>query len=408
MNERVGQYLELWLATLHVERRTIDNYRADVRTYLNWAEDVGIAALEAVPGDILAFKASLQAKGLALRTVTRRMQILDMFYRWLEASGHVTHRPTATLTHAPHPPVVGERLSLEEFQAIWAVSAPDALDRAVTGLLGVCCLTIDEVSRADVPHLSFREGHTVLRLPRRTPVVPGAEFVPLPPEVAEAVQSARGDRTAGPLLVNTWGNRLEGTAVRRVVMRLASKAGIIRQVHARMLTNTGRWLAVDQGFSVAAAMTLMPTLDGRRLKPYLDTASVPFSQHPSYRIERFVRTDVNETERGLEQAEILLYESAATPPAAAVAIAAAVLERHLRALTRACGRTVDEDNADLGTYSGQLRGAGVINNDEVQLLARLQSRRNDAAHGWFERFERGDAEEFIREARRLVYAHPLT
>jgi hypothetical protein len=85
-------------------------------------------------------------------------------------------------------------------------------------MLGLLGLRIVEAAGADITDLGEEHGHRVLRVVGKgTKVV----LVPLPPAVARAIDRAVRTRTAGPILQNTPGARMDRHAATRRLRRLA-------------------------------------------------------------------------------------------------------------------------------------------------------------------------------------------
>jgi len=73
-------------------------------------------------------------------------------------------------------------------------------------MLGLLGLRIFEASSANIADLGEEHGHRVLRVcGKGTKVV----LVPLPPAVGRAIDKAIGDRTRGPVLLNSRGARMD-------------------------------------------------------------------------------------------------------------------------------------------------------------------------------------------------------
>ena len=89
-----------------------------------------------------------------------------------------------------------------------AANAARMGDHDPAGVLGLLGLRIFEATGADITDLGEEHGHRVLRvIGKGTKVV----LVPLPPEVARAIDRAVGTRTAGPILLNTRDVRMDRT-----------------------------------------------------------------------------------------------------------------------------------------------------------------------------------------------------
>ena len=108
-----------------------------------------------------------------------------------------------------------------------------AIERRGLAPLG---LRIFEATGADVTDLGEEHGHRVLRVVGKgTKVV----LVPLPLAVARAIGRAVGTRTAGPILLNTRGARMDRHAATRRLRRLAEVAGVqLPRMHPHMFRHT--------------------------------------------------------------------------------------------------------------------------------------------------------------------------
>jgi integrase/recombinase XerD len=95
-------------------------------------------------------------------------------------------------------------------------------DFALVCMLGLLGLRIFEMVGADIDDLGEEHGHRVLRVTGNGGRV---VLVPLPPAVGRAVDRAAADRTAGPLLLNRRGVRMDRHAATRQLRRLATEAG---------------------------------------------------------------------------------------------------------------------------------------------------------------------------------------
>jgi integrase/recombinase XerD len=109
-------------------------------------------------------------------------------------------------------------------------------DFALVAMLGLLGLRIFEATGTDVTDLSEEHEHRVLRVVGKgTRVV----LIPLPPAVGRAVDRAVAARTAGPILLNTCGSRMDRHAAGRRLRRLATSVGVrLPRMHPHMLRHT--------------------------------------------------------------------------------------------------------------------------------------------------------------------------
>src|SRR4051794_837221 len=89
-------------------------------------------------------------------------------------------------------------------------------------MLGLLGLRIFEATAANITDLGEEHGHRVLRVTGKgTKVV----LVPLPPAVGRAIDQAVAGRTAGPILRNVRGRRMDRHAATRRLQHLATATG---------------------------------------------------------------------------------------------------------------------------------------------------------------------------------------
>ena len=104
---------------------------------------------------------------------------------------------------------------------------------------------IFEATGSDITDLGEEHGHRVLRVcGKGTKVV----LIPLPPAVGRTINQAIGDRTRGPILLNSRGARMDRHAATRRLRRLAETAGVrISRPHPHMLRHTFVTTMLDAG-----------------------------------------------------------------------------------------------------------------------------------------------------------------
>ena len=112
-----------------------------------------------------------------------------------------------------------------QFEALLtaALRSPNPSDFALAAMLGLLGLPIFEATSTDIADLGEEHGHRVLRVcGKGTKIV----LVLLPPAVGLAIDRAVGDRTRGPVLLNSRSTRMDRHAATRRLQQLAATAGI--------------------------------------------------------------------------------------------------------------------------------------------------------------------------------------
>jgi integrase/recombinase XerD len=141
-------------------------------------------------------------------------------------------------------------------------------------MLGLLGLRIFEATGADIADLGEEHGHRVLRVcGKGTKVVQ----VPLPPAVGRAIDRAIGDRTGGPILLNSRGTRMDRHAATRRLRRLADAAGVRIRAHPHMLRHTFVTTMLDAGADLRDVHQVGPA----RISTATPTTSSPPTWHPA-------------------------------------------------------------------------------------------------------------------------------
>jgi len=73
--------------------RTLEAYRYDLRSFFQWAADVGLDVLCATRPHIELFRSALEARGLASATIDRRLSTVCGFYRFAHIDGRIASNP---------------------------------------------------------------------------------------------------------------------------------------------------------------------------------------------------------------------------------------------------------------------------------------------------------------------------
>jgi integrase/recombinase XerD len=107
-------------------------------------------------------------------------------------------------------------------------------------------------------------------------------LVPLPPAVGRAIDRAVSERTAGPILLNRAGRRMDRHAATRRLTCLAKNAGIrMPRMHPHMLRHTFVTTMLDAGVPLRDVQIAARHADPRTTMRY-DRARRNLDRHPNY------------------------------------------------------------------------------------------------------------------------------
>src|ERR1035441_6095181 len=222
---------------------------SDLRCYLAWCAERGLDPLAARrPHLELYIRWVQEIRWFKPSTVSRRFSVASGFYRTCVIDGLLEHSP-ADHVRCPSVPAESPTLGFThlQFEALLTAArqSVNSCDFALVAMLGLLGLRIFEATGADIADLSEEHGHRVLRVRGKgTKVV----LVPLPPAVGPAIDRAVDARTAGPILLNSRGARMDRHAATRRLRRLAETAGIRRsEEHTSELQHTFVTTILDAG-----------------------------------------------------------------------------------------------------------------------------------------------------------------
>jgi integrase/recombinase XerD len=217
-----------------------EHARSDLRCFLAWCSDRNLHPLAARrPHLELYIRWMQEIRHFKPSTISQRFSVVAGFCQTAVIDGVLDHSPAE---HVRRPAVPPESPTLGfthlQFEAMLTASRESAnpCDFALVTMLGLLGLRIFEATSANIADLGEEHGHRVLRVcGKGTKVV----LVPLPPAVGRAIDHAIGDRTDGPILLNTRGTRMDRHAATRRLRSLAHVSGVrIGRTHPHMLRHT--------------------------------------------------------------------------------------------------------------------------------------------------------------------------
>jgi integrase/recombinase XerD len=259
-----------------------EHTESDLRCYLAWCAEQGLNPLAAQRPHLELYIRSMQeTRRFKPSTVSRRFSVVAGFYRTCVLDGVLEHSPAE---HVRRPVVPAESPTLGfthlQFEALLtaAQESPNPCDFALVAMLGLLGLRIFEATSADIGDLGEEHGHRVLRVcGKGTKIV----LVPLPPAVGRAIDRAIGNRTRGPVLLNSRGTRMDRHAATRRLHQLAQAAGIqITRTHPHMLRPFVT-IMLDAGVDLRDVQIAARHADPRTTMRY-DRARQNLDRHPNY------------------------------------------------------------------------------------------------------------------------------
>jgi integrase/recombinase XerD len=225
-----------------------EHTHSDLRVFLTWLTGQGLDPLTIQRHELELYVRWLQeVRRFKPSTVSRRTSVVAGFYRTCVIDGVLARSP-ADYLRRPTVPAESPTLGLThlQFEALLfaARQSADRHDFALVAMLGLLGLRIFEATAADIADLGEEHGHRVLRVVGKgTKVV----LVPLPPAVGRAIDQAVAGRSAGPVLRNSRGRRMDRHTATRRLQHLASATFAMPHLHPHMLRHTYVTTMLDAG-----------------------------------------------------------------------------------------------------------------------------------------------------------------
>jgi len=228
---------DYFLNHLLVERglspHTVESYGRDLRAFDDHLARRGATLAEATSRDVLDFVKNERERGLAPRSLARRLSALRTFYRLLLREGRATENPLERLDTPKLWRTLPRTLTRAEAEALVEVqdgAGPQGLrDRAILELLYATGLRVSEVSNLKISAVDLNVGFL------RTMGKGSKErVVPLGHRARDAVAeylAAGRPKLKGPgrseiLFLNRFGKRLSRQSVWKLVKLSCRRAGI--------------------------------------------------------------------------------------------------------------------------------------------------------------------------------------
>jgi integrase/recombinase XerD len=257
---------------------------SDLRIYLAWCAERRLDPLMVRRAHVEMYVRWLQEiRRFRPSTVSRRLSVVVGFYRTCVIDGILEHSPADHVRRPnvpPESPTLG--LSHLQFEALLSAARASANpnDFALVAMLGLLGLWIFEATRADMGDLSEEHGHRVLRvIGKGTRIM----LVPLPPAVGRVIDRAIGDRTGGPILLNTRGARMDRHAATRRLRRLAVESVVrLPRMHPHMLRHMLMTTDFDAGVDLRDVQIAARHADSRTTHHALRPGPQQPRRHPNY------------------------------------------------------------------------------------------------------------------------------
>ena len=285
----IADGIERFLGHLAVERRasahTISNYRRDLQAWQTFCEAHGLHDSGAAQfADVQQFMAQEHRRGLAPKSIQRRLSALRSLFKYLIKHDRLKHDPSAGLRAPKAPRKLPQVLDVDEAVRLVELPTDGELglrDRALLELLYSSGLRVSELCALRWRDLDLDDSLvTVLGKGGKTRVVPVGSHA-ITALTAWCQQSAPGPDA--PVFPGRAGAVISTRAVQLRLRQLAQQQGIWKRVYphllrhsfaSHMLESSGNLRGVQEllGHADIATTQIYTHLDFQRLANVYDSA----------------------------------------------------------------------------------------------------------------------------------------
>ena len=259
-------------------------YARDLTHFFDWCAVEGVDVLAARRVHVDAYRAHLDAAGVAPATLVRRLSAVSGFYAYALDEELVARNPVQRVRR----PKVGDNVQstglsvTEAGQLLAAAHRHSPRAEVVVTLLLLCGLRVSELVGATVADLGHERGHRVLTVTRKGG---RSQRMVVPPRAAAVLDRYLAGRTDGPLVATATGRALDRHAIWRLVRTLAADAlpHLAGSLHPHDLRHACATLALDAGATLHDVQDLLGHADPRTTRRY-DRARHNLDRSPSHRL----------------------------------------------------------------------------------------------------------------------------
>lgn len=220
-------------------KSTLRAYQDDLRNYVAWCQQQSLPPLMAKRAHLDLYVRWMQdQQRWSESTISRRIGTVCGLYKYAAMEEFLDRDPSLAVTRPGVDRAKQRRTFLNPVQyaqLLKAAQAAGQTEHALVALLGMMGLRVGEACSLDIEHVTVEAGYTVLHFIGKGGK---AAHVPVPVPVMRALEDVIGGRTAGPILCNRNGARMDRAAAARMLRRLCKQADLPEGITPHSLRRT--------------------------------------------------------------------------------------------------------------------------------------------------------------------------
>ena len=267
MQDYLERYIKYLIAERNASPHTIANYQREIREFMTFAQEKGVAQWDAVtPALLRQWLAWLHERDYVKASVARRVSELRAFYTYLHSRRLVEANPVNAISSPRRPQLLPRPLTVGEIEVLLAgpdLSTPQGQrDRAMLELLYAGGLRVSELLALDVDAVNLAQAEVRVLgkgAKERIVLIGQPAVAALRTYLTDGRQRLQeaATRHTPALYLNRFGTRLSVSMFTRTLSAYAKAAGIQHAVTPHMLRHSFATHMLDGGADLRSVQDLM-------------------------------------------------------------------------------------------------------------------------------------------------------
>jgi len=271
LDSTIEQFLDYIMLERRLSPRTVSSYRQDLISFSGFIE--GSTSASFAPGcvkptDIRKYLSNLQSRGLARRTMLRRLAALRSYYKFCIRRGLCEDNPTDSLAPMKRDKRLPRAMELDDVESLLATIDGDEplkiRDRAIFELLYSSGLRLSELVGLNLRDYDST-GSTVRVMGKgskeRIAPVGGIAKLAIDRYLQVARHRFSGDKEQKAVFLSRRGGRITGRQIQRLMRAYDIKAGLSQSPSPHALRHSFATHLLDSGADLRSVQDLLGHAD---------------------------------------------------------------------------------------------------------------------------------------------------
>lgn len=258
-------FLNYILTEKGLSKNTVLSYKRDLKRFFEFLKKYNISIPSVTPTHIINFLSTLRERGLSVKSYTRNLVAIRMFYKYLLSSKLVSSVPTANIELPGFSKILPRYLSIAEVERL--LTAPDVSrhieirNKAMIELLYAAGIRVSELVFIETKDVNLQAGYIMVygkgSKQRMIPIGASAMIW-----IQRYIDEARGfiikNRESPFLFITARGKKMTRQCFWNIIKRYAVKAGIDRDmVKPHIMRHSFATHLIERGADLRAVQSML-------------------------------------------------------------------------------------------------------------------------------------------------------